>query len=65
MFTRVNITDIALGDKHSLFLSDAGGVFVSGSNDMAQLGMGSLEVKLVEEPVKVNGLPGMHMILYL
>ncbi|BFZ15627.1 hypothetical protein BsWGS_18666 [Bradybaena similaris] len=58
VFTRVNITDIALGDKHSLFLSDTGEVFVSGSNDMAQLGIGSLEVKLVEEPVKVNGLPG-------
>ena len=43
----IKIKDLAAGGKHSLYLSESGAVFSSGSNDYGQLGY---ETKTSDEP---------------
>ncbi|KAI8761234.1 alsin, partial [Biomphalaria glabrata] len=63
LFTKVNITDIALGTNHSLFLTDDGSVYVNGENNLSQLGLGLADNKVVEEPLRINHLsePCVHI----
>lgn len=44
------IKEVSAGGKHSLYLSDEGYVYSSGSNDYGQLGY---EIKTINEPCKV------------
>jgi alpha-tubulin suppressor-like RCC1 family protein len=45
------IKEVSAGGKHSLYLSDEGFVYSSGSNDYGQLGY---ETKTNNEPCKVS-----------
>ena len=56
--SKATIANVALGQGHCLFLTTTGQVFASGLNDCGQLGLGCLDVKLAEEPVRVVSLPG-------
>jgi alpha-tubulin suppressor-like RCC1 family protein len=51
-----NISEVAAGYSHSLFLTDQGKVWAAGYNNVGQLGDGTLISR--STPVEVQGLPG-------
>ncbi|BFZ21760.1 hypothetical protein BsWGS_24799 [Bradybaena similaris] len=54
-FHGISIKDVALGDGHSLYLTEDGQVYVCGLNNVGQLGLGLLDLAAVEEPIKLEG----------
>ena len=55
-FDSVCVTQVSAGFEHSLFLSDDGQVFASGSNMDLQLGIGECGFEKTQTPVVVSGL---------
>ena len=57
-FNQIEIKSVAIGHRHTLFLSEDGNVYVNGANDYGQLGLGSLNCKNAEDPIKLENLSG-------
>lgn len=57
LFKQHKIKAASLGSQHSLFLTYEGLVFAHGSNDLGQLGQGSLDIKEVASPTLVSEIP--------
>jgi alpha-tubulin suppressor-like RCC1 family protein len=50
----VKITQVACGEKHTVFLSEEGKVFVSGTSDCGQLGLGDDVHRIASAPILLD-----------
>ncbi|WAR21836.1 RCCD1-like protein [Mya arenaria] len=59
---RLTVLSLACGVEHTLFLTDGGRLFSSGTSSRGQLGHGCVTVDLVSVPMEISTLEGIQVV---
>eukprot|EP00762_Andalucia_godoyi_P005947 ANDGO_00053.mRNA.1 Ultraviolet-B receptor UVR8 len=59
---QTKLIDVCCGRNHTIFLSDAGQIWVCGQNTNGQCGIPTTESREVDVPIRIQSLVGKHII---